>query len=321
MSAACRWETRQRGLGARHDAGASHLYASARTQLDQLALGQVRRSTCWKNISRAIWRREPGDQRRGPHRPRAARGRAAGTRPAAAAGIPAGPLHGLPITIKDTFDVDGMPATSGAPEYAKRPASDADAAAVARLRAAGAVIWGKTNTPYLAGDSQTYNPVHGRSRIRGISEPHTRRQLRRRGRRAGDRHHAAGARLRHWRLAAPARALLWRRRAEAHLRPHADHRACAARPGLARRARSQRGRADGARCRRPAPDVPGADGEQPVAPAARTGLKARRIGVWAEDKAFPVSPPAIQPSNSPPKLRRRRARRFSWPSPRSTASR
>jgi amidase len=75
----------------------------------------------------------------------------------------AGPLHGLPITIKDTFDVEGMPAASGAPEYAKRPARTPDAAAVARLRAAGAVIWGKTNTPYLAGDNQTNNLVHGRT--------------------------------------------------------------------------------------------------------------------------------------------------------------
>jgi amidase len=75
----------------------------------------------------------------------------------------AGPLHGLPITIKDTFDVEGMPATSGAPEYARRPARTPDAAAVARLRAAGAVIWGKTNTPYLAGDNQTNNLVHGRT--------------------------------------------------------------------------------------------------------------------------------------------------------------
>jgi amidase len=74
-----------------------------------------------------------------------------------------GRLHGLPITIKDTFDVEGMPATSGAPEYANRPPRTQDAAAVARLRAAGAVIWGKTNTPYLAGDNQTNNVVHGRT--------------------------------------------------------------------------------------------------------------------------------------------------------------
>lgn len=81
----------------------------------------------------------------------------------AKSGRNAGPLHGLPITIKDTFDVEGMPATAGAPEYALRPGSTPDAPAVARLRAAGAVIWGKTNTPYLAGDNQTSNPLHGRT--------------------------------------------------------------------------------------------------------------------------------------------------------------
>ncbi|MEP7210598.1 MAG: amidase family protein [Alphaproteobacteria bacterium] len=79
------------------------------------------------------------------------------------AGDLAGPLHGLPITVKDTFDVEGMPATAGAPEYANRSKKTPDAAVVARLRAAGALIWGKTNTPYLAGDNQTFNPVHGRT--------------------------------------------------------------------------------------------------------------------------------------------------------------
>jgi amidase len=81
----------------------------------------------------------------------------------AASGESVGPLHGLPITIKDTFDVHGMPASAGAPEYAKRPGSTPDAPAVARLRAAGAVIWGKTNTPYLAGDNQTFNTLYGRT--------------------------------------------------------------------------------------------------------------------------------------------------------------
>jgi len=93
----------------------------------------------------------------------AARARARELDKQAKAGDLAGPLHGLPITIKDTFDVEGMPATAGAPEYARRPAKTPDAAVVARLRAAGAVIWGKTNTPYLAGDNQTFNPVHGRT--------------------------------------------------------------------------------------------------------------------------------------------------------------
>ncbi|MEM8921193.1 MAG: amidase family protein, partial [Pseudomonadota bacterium] len=72
-----------------------------------------------------------------------------------------GPLHGLPMTVKDTFDVNGLPAVAGAPEYADRSTRVEDAAIVKRLKDAGAVIWGKTNTPYLAGDCQTYNSVYG----------------------------------------------------------------------------------------------------------------------------------------------------------------
>jgi amidase len=71
-----------------------------------------------------------------------------------------GPLHGLPITVKDAFEVTGMPATCGFPHLAKHvPHSDADA--VTRLRAAGAVIFGKTNVPFAAADHQSYNPVYG----------------------------------------------------------------------------------------------------------------------------------------------------------------
>lgn len=54
------------------------------------------------------------------------------------------PLEGLPITIKDSFDVRGLPTTAGSPLWRDRIAP-ADAPAVARLRAAGAVILGKTN--------------------------------------------------------------------------------------------------------------------------------------------------------------------------------
>ena len=71
-----------------------------------------------------------------------------------------GPLHGLPITIKDSFEVAGMPCTSGAPELAKHvPAAHADA--VQRLVDAGAVVFGKTNLPLYAGDFQSYNAVYG----------------------------------------------------------------------------------------------------------------------------------------------------------------
>src|SRR5438105_1880356 len=55
-----------------------------------------------------------------------------------------GLLHGLPITIKDSLETSGLRTTGGAPEYATHvPTRDADA--VARLRAAGAIVFGKTN--------------------------------------------------------------------------------------------------------------------------------------------------------------------------------
>jgi amidase len=70
------------------------------------------------------------------------------------------PLEGLPVSIKDSFDVAGFTASVGAPVYRdRRP--EADAPAVARLRGAGVVILGKSNTPVFASDFQTCNPVHG----------------------------------------------------------------------------------------------------------------------------------------------------------------
>ena len=76
-----------------------------------------------------------------------------------AAPVPAGPLHGVPVGIKDIFDTADMPTEMGSPIYAgHRPA--ADAAAVAILRAAGAVILGKTVTAEFAGThpGATTNP-------------------------------------------------------------------------------------------------------------------------------------------------------------------
>jgi len=75
-------------------------------------------------------------------------------------GDPLGPLHGLPMTVKDVFETEGLVTTLGAPELAHHVPA-ADAVAVARLKAAGAVVFGKTNTPLYAGDIQTYNAVYG----------------------------------------------------------------------------------------------------------------------------------------------------------------
>ncbi|MFN8637732.1 MAG: amidase [Chloroflexota bacterium] len=73
-----------------------------------------------------------------------------------------GALLGLPITIKDAIDVQGLPSTAGLTERAQHRAG-ADALLVARARAAGAVIVGKTNVPPLLADWQADNPVYGRT--------------------------------------------------------------------------------------------------------------------------------------------------------------
>lgn len=71
-----------------------------------------------------------------------------------------GPLHGVPMTIKDSFQTAGVRTTSGAPELAHFVPQE-DAWPVARLREAGAVIFGKTNLPIYAGDLQSYNEIFG----------------------------------------------------------------------------------------------------------------------------------------------------------------
>jgi len=71
-----------------------------------------------------------------------------------------GPLHGLPITVKDTFKTKDMRTTAGAEEFSDNvPSENADA--VQRVIDAGAIIFGKTNTPRFAADIQTNNKVFG----------------------------------------------------------------------------------------------------------------------------------------------------------------
>jgi amidase len=89
-----------------------------------------------------------------------AQSEAAAADAATARGEPAGPLHGLPTTIKDALETEGMRSTGGATELADH-VPVADAPAVARIRAAGAVVFGKTNVPRWSGDMQTYNEIFG----------------------------------------------------------------------------------------------------------------------------------------------------------------
>src|SRR6185312_15311603 len=71
-----------------------------------------------------------------------------------------GPLHGVPMTVKESFNVAGLPTTWGLAQYKETPAA-ADALAVERFRGAGAVVFGKTNVPVYLADWQTFNPVYG----------------------------------------------------------------------------------------------------------------------------------------------------------------
>jgi amidase len=72
------------------------------------------------------------------------------------------PLLGVPMTVKESFNVAGLPTTWGSPAF-KGWIAPADAVAVARLKGAGAVILGKTNIPPFLADWQSVNPVYGRT--------------------------------------------------------------------------------------------------------------------------------------------------------------
>lgn len=71
-----------------------------------------------------------------------------------------GALHGVPMTIKESFDMAGLPTTWGLTANRDHVATT-DSLAVARFRAAGAVLFGKTNVPVRLADWQTFNPIYG----------------------------------------------------------------------------------------------------------------------------------------------------------------
>src|SRR5215468_5172781 len=73
---------------------------------------------------------------------------------------PWGPLHGVPMTIKESYDVVGMPTTWGIPDL-KDNLPPRSALAVDRLLGAGAVLFGKTNVPIYLADYQSYNAIYG----------------------------------------------------------------------------------------------------------------------------------------------------------------
>jgi amidase len=90
----------------------------------------------------------------------AARNRADKADAALACGELWGPLHGLPITVKESYNIEGLPTTRGIPGLATNVAKS-DMSLVQRLKKAGAVIFGKSNVPIHLADWQSYNAIYG----------------------------------------------------------------------------------------------------------------------------------------------------------------
>jgi len=76
------------------------------------------------------------------------------------AGETLGPLHGVPMTIKESYDLEGLPTTWGIPQFAENVAKS-DSESVRACKAAGAVFLGKTNVPLNLADFQSYNDIYG----------------------------------------------------------------------------------------------------------------------------------------------------------------
>ncbi|HTR86856.1 MAG TPA: amidase [Reyranella sp.] len=89
-----------------------------------------------------------------------ARKRAKAADKAVKAGKKLGPLHGVPMTFKESYDVAGLPTTWGNPEF-KNHKAEKNALSVQRMVDAGVVVFGKTNVPLNLADWQSYNEVYG----------------------------------------------------------------------------------------------------------------------------------------------------------------
>jgi amidase len=89
-----------------------------------------------------------------------ARERARAADAALARGERWGPLHGIPMTVKESFNLAGLPTTFGNPQW-KDNIATGNAFLIDRLLQAGAIVFGKTNVPYMLGDAQSYNDIYG----------------------------------------------------------------------------------------------------------------------------------------------------------------
>ncbi|HEY9239387.1 MAG TPA: amidase family protein, partial [Burkholderiaceae bacterium] len=134
-------------------------FASAREQAEALAAGRVTAAELLEHVLARIDRFDRDINAVVVRNDEAARA-AAREADAALARGERRPLLGVPITVKESFDVAGFVTSSGNPDYADNVAAH-DALAVAALRRAGAVIVGKSNVPLALADLQSYNAIYG----------------------------------------------------------------------------------------------------------------------------------------------------------------
>jgi len=141
---------------------AALVFASAREQARALAQGRVS-ATALLEQALARMARHDDDLNAVPVRAIGQARRAAQQADAALQRGERRPLLGVPITVKENFDVAGLPTTVGNPDHRGNLARQ-DAPVVAALRAAGAVLIGKSNVPHALADLQSYNALYGTSR-------------------------------------------------------------------------------------------------------------------------------------------------------------
>ncbi|WP_369600719.1 amidase family protein [Hahella sp. SMD15-11] len=140
-----------------------HCTESATNLLAAMQDGRVTSETLTRQLLERIARLNPGLNAVVSQRAEAALAEARERDRERAEGRIRGPLHGLPMTVKETWDVEGEVTCAGAPSLTgNRARRHADT--VQALVDAGAVILGKTNAPYMASDWQSFNRVYGTSR-------------------------------------------------------------------------------------------------------------------------------------------------------------
>ena len=137
-----------------------YLYLTATQLLDQLRTGETTSLALLEKHIERVLQLDPHINAVVVRTFDAARQRAAEADAARTRGENWGVLHGLPMTVKESFDLTATPTCWGFPDYKDNIAAQ-PAVPVQRLIDAGAVVFGKTNVPVALGDWQSFNPVYG----------------------------------------------------------------------------------------------------------------------------------------------------------------